>query len=333
MLSSVSKLADKNFIIGFFLPALVALVATVNIFPCPTWMGKICIVIASDNPLADLTYLALVVWVIAVVLLTCNYQAYQLFEGYSWPVSRMSALKRRNLAYFKQLTQKYDTFYAVGDDDNASTAKTTLLSAYPRDESKILPTRFGNAIRAFEIYPTEIYGADAVSVWLRLAAIIPKTFQTLVNDARAQVDFLLNMAIVGPLVGLAAATRLVTEFAVADFSVPPPDLVLLLATLVAGVLVGVVSYRWAVERVSSWGNLVMSAFDLYLPALAKQLGYCLPAPESQRYKFWEDISRVFTYRRQMVDDKWKLVPDCNCVKAALADGAADEKPLETEETK
>ena len=48
----------------------------------------------------------------------------------------------------------------------------------------------------------------------------------------------------------------------------------------------------------------MSSFDLYLSALAKQLGYSLPANSEKRREFWENYSRQATYRDVIKDDLW-----------------------------
>src|SRR5271155_3170324 len=49
--------------------------------------------------------------------------------------------------------------------------------------------RFGNIIRAFEVYPRQVYEADSGNIWPRLASVMSKDFSALQDDARAQVDF------------------------------------------------------------------------------------------------------------------------------------------------
>jgi hypothetical protein len=59
--------------------------------------------------------------------------------------------------------------------------------------------------------------------------------------------------------------------------------------------------------------LVMSAFDCYLPALAGQFGFELPATESKRRNFWTTFSQQLIYRREPNGkspfrlEKWKQV--------------------------
>jgi hypothetical protein len=64
-----------------------------------------------------------------------------------------------------------------------------------------------------------------------------------------------------------------------------------------GALASYLFYRRAVAIVPTWGDLVMSTFDCYLPALAQQLGFELPTTEVARRKFWTTFSQQVTYRR------------------------------------
>jgi hypothetical protein len=56
-----------------------------------------------------------------------------------------------------------------------------------------LPTRFGNAIRSFEVYSRIIYGLEAIDGWPRLLAVIPADYRQAIDDAKAQVDFWVNI--------------------------------------------------------------------------------------------------------------------------------------------
>ena len=64
---------------------------------------------------------------------------------------------------------------------------------FPDEEAWLLPTSFGNTIRAFEVYPRVMYGLDAIPGWLRILAVIPKDYRESVDNAKAQVDFWLNL--------------------------------------------------------------------------------------------------------------------------------------------
>jgi hypothetical protein len=50
--------------------------------------------------------------------------------------------------------------------------------------------------------------------------------------------------------------------------------------------------------------LVRAAFDCYLPALAKQLGYELPKTAVERRQFWIEVSQRVTYHQVLKPERW-----------------------------
>jgi hypothetical protein len=180
-----------------------------------------------------------------------------------------------------------------------------LLARYPTDEAHVLPTAFGNVLRAFEVYPREVYGADAIPVWLRLAAVVPKDHAAQVNGARAQVDCFVNIAflafglVLAALVGAAVHTiGAAMDDGAAAAAGDPPWVRQAVAAAVA-FAVSLLSYRWAVARAAAWGEAVKAAFDCYLPALIGQLGYAVPPTEAERRAFWEQFNDRMLYRYPM----------------------------------
>jgi hypothetical protein len=315
MLSSVSKLADKAFVMGFLLPALLAVFTAVNVFHCPPWFHELCTP-SEKNPFADLTYIALVVWFLAVLLLAVNYWAYRLLEGYLPPLSWLAPLRDWHKRRFTDLTAERARLRELGIMREASRIKTFLINRYPSRVEQVLPTAFGNAIRAFEMYPSDIYGADSISLWPRLGSVIPSSFQAIVNDARAQVDFFVNVCCLSLLLGAAAVIKLVAEWGGTRFAAWPEDGTQLATTAIVASAISAAAYVWSIGRVTDWGNLVKTSFDCYLPALAKQLGYVLPSSEADREQFWRDVGQLTLYHQKMQSGKWELANDSVAVKSA-----------------
>jgi hypothetical protein len=174
--------------------------------------------------------------------------------------------------------------------------------AFPRERKHVLPTRFGNILRAFETYSYDVYGIDSIPGWLRLSGVIPEDFQKLIANARAEVDFFLNNCLLLSAIGV--VTLIATVWSVMGLWLPlaAPDFHIswLLAGEVAPVL-AVACYHMAVSRAPAWGNLVRSAFDLYLPNLAKQMGYALPATLGEQTRFWKKIDDMFLYSKPVPD--------------------------------
>jgi hypothetical protein len=80
---------------------------------------------------------------------------------------------------------------------------------YPQDENDILPTRFGNTLKAAENYPGERYGLDGVNFFPRLVQVIPQEYKSSIDATRNELSFLVNMSIlsVHPLRSLLDAFR------------------------------------------------------------------------------------------------------------------------------
>ena len=85
----------------------------------------------------------------------------------------------------------------------------------PSLEEDVLPTRFGNAIKAFEVYPRDIYGARSASLSrLRLVSVLP-SFISRTNFQGAlevQIDFFVIVAFFPRLFRYSGVAHLVLNF-------------------------------------------------------------------------------------------------------------------------
>jgi hypothetical protein len=186
---SLPKLFDKNFVIGFYLPTLLAVIASAWAFPSVPLLDKVRSLEASEKVLGDLTYLAVIVWVLAIVLMSFNQFQYRFLEGYLPPVSWLPPLRwwhrwrfRRLKTKYKNMMNEWQEKVNKGQDISPKGQRRAAYllrrrkTNYSSTEAEIMPTRFGNTIRSFEVYPRELYCADPIAVWPRLATVIPKEF-------------------------------------------------------------------------------------------------------------------------------------------------------------
>ncbi len=323
MLSSVAKLADKAFVLGYLLPALLAVYLAINLFGCAPWFVALCKT-KAENPFENLTYVALAVWFLGVLLLTVNYWAYRLLEGYLPPVSWLAPLRKWHERRFRSLKAKIQLLDDAGKASEGDKIAWTLVGSYPPDGKPMLPTLFGNTIRAFEYYPVTVYGADGITVWNRLQAVVPASFQALINDARSQVDFFVNICLLSLALALIASAKYVAELFQLHLAAQPADARTLQITVAAALVIAYVAYRWSIGCIGAWGDLMKSAFDCYLPALAVQLGYEPPTPESRRRVFWGEMSQLFIYHERIANGKWNLAkPAAGMADAAGGNGGND----------
>jgi hypothetical protein len=189
-----------------------------------------------------------------------------------------------------------------------------------------MPTAFGNTIRAFEVYSRQVYGADAIAVWLRLAFVIGKEDAGYINGARAQVDCFVNVTCLSILIAAGAlgcalictAESLGGGAAFLGISkVLAPAVARSLLIAAAGIAVSVLSYRCAVARAAAWGEVVKSTFDCYLPALIKKLGYAIPPTEAERRAFWEQLNDRLLFQVPMATE-WPLADQTNAQENHLS---------------
>ncbi|MGA8576556.1 MAG: hypothetical protein WB609_12845 [Candidatus Cybelea sp.] len=332
MYSSLSKIADRNFVIGFFVPALLAtllglwLFETKNPSAAPLLESA-----ASLKSVSDVAVIAIAVWVGGLLLSILNYACYRILEGYTGPLAWIPPLRWWHRYRFSRKLQRAKRLEAEWQEERDSFPATKirqleklryyLARTYPGTLGEIKPTLFGNVIRAFEFYPENIYGADSITIWPRLASVLPKEFQETLNAARAPVDCLVNVCMLA--VGATAYATVVYAESLINHIAPPAGTIPL---LIGAVVTSTIAYRWAVGAAQTWGMVVKSAFDCYLGPLAIQLGYSVPVELKERTAFWNAVSQQAIYHIPMNPQSWQTANDCQqlVVKVPTKDPAVDE---------
>lgn len=326
MLATLPKLADKAFILGFFLPTFLLVLAVAGLFHDQPWGAKVLAVASQKDGWDTLAYFVLAVWGVAVLLMMANHMQLQILEGYRWPVSKMSVFRRREEKRFEgkkaradQLTEQWktqdDKFSEDGKRELARLLRE-LVHEFPPDVGDHLPTRLGNAIRAFEVYSSKVYGADSIPLWLHLSTVISADFQSALDDARAQVNGAVNICFFAATVSLLAIARLLCgiEWHILGTLPYSRDLeaalfnytngIYLLVSLAAAIICRL-AYFFSIELVYAWGDLVKAAFDCYLPDLAKKMGFELAESADKRVAFWLAVSRQAIYWTPLKPEQWK----------------------------
>lgn len=342
MLSALPKLADKAFVVGFFLPVLLFSLAFLALFLDVPSFSNIMRSISKTEDLEKLAYATLAVWLLSILLLMINHVQYRLLEGYVWPLNRISRLRARErdrfLADKKRIDELTEEWKRIGDGFPPQQQRErdrllrTFVRAFPSKEEHLLPTRFGNAIRAFEVYSSDVYGADSVPLWPRLATVISNELKGLLDDARAQVDFMVNICCLAAILAIIATIKLLVRLAawgppwIGQDEFISSSSLYVAVFLLASVVICNVAYRWSIEQIETWGTIVKAAFDCYLPALAKLLGYQLPHGEFEQRAFWIAVSQMAIYHRPMPDGRWPRIRDePEKQKIDRSDGAAPDE--------
>jgi hypothetical protein len=308
MISILPKLADRNFIVGFFLPTLLAAVAMVvllNDFPA---IHRIFNALIIEKKWEESVAFTLAVWVFSVFLMVLNYHFYRIAEGYTVPLAWLGT--KRTTCQRHKLFRERERLIKV--EETAPSEKTRasagsriddldlqIANRFPHESVPTLPTLFGNAIRAFEVYPAVVYGVDAIPAWPRLAGVITKEYASTIADAKAEVDFFLNLFFLLLLIVAIAAGRILYDFYQCGCTLWSEAQVFFVLYAGVSATLAFMSYHGAIARVIAWGHLVKGAFDLYLPALATTLGYELPRTLNERKDFWNAFSLMCSYLKPM----------------------------------
>jgi hypothetical protein len=299
MFSQLPNPLDRDFAIGFFLPAAVlagGVWLVLTAFGFTTTMPDV-------ETLTSAAIAVFAVWLISVALLALNYPILRCLEGYPSPLPKWHPLNAR-LRFWKgrfrttvepalQLDKQIDGALAAGipiplmDADAAARDMRNAAQSFPDEEQWVLATQFGNNFRALEVYSRVIYGIDAIPAWPRLMGVLPDDFRKQMSEANSLLAFSVNL-----IVGLGVTVSVYLLLAVWNWRLPSVWLPVVASLLSIG------SYKMALVRVRRYGEQVKSAFDLFRGELAKQLGLELPRSASTERKMWENVNKMMVFRSQ-----------------------------------
>jgi hypothetical protein len=297
MFGRLSSLFGKNFTIGYFLPGFIFLVANSALFGVPTWIARSGSI--PDWTEADIlkgaTVATIVAWLGGIVLVAFNRAILRTLEGYGAlnPLrlfARWSRFRfRKKLSRLKTLDADY-VKYEKTDEKSFSKTKDKrarlirhLSERYPDHERWVLPTSFGNIVRSFEVYPRVLYGADSVTIWPRLLAVIPEKSRALLDDAKANVDFWINLLVLTICFAgeICIYRQLITNAT---------------CVLVCCFAVILLTRSRSNSAAIEWGRIVKSYFDVFLPELYRKLQLRAPASHSKEIEIWSSFSQAAEYR-------------------------------------
>jgi hypothetical protein len=150
-------------------------------------------------------------------LLGLNTFIYKLFEGYfllsriPWILNRQRNKAIRRLSKIRQLDYLITELPKISSNNDKTARvierlKTQSFSLkaqykldYPHDINMVLPTRFGNILRAAETYPGERFGLDAVLMWPRLIHVMDEDYYKKLDQSNNGLAFIVNSMILSLL--------------------------------------------------------------------------------------------------------------------------------------
>jgi hypothetical protein len=301
-LRDIGAIFSRSFVIGFFIPAAVFLsVATylTYLWYEPTLFDEVStqdVVLAVTGLSAALAFLLQGLWNPIVVFLFQGYlsEARAGLRYYiTWPLYRLLLIAQtlRFQALRRQLEDPKETVRT------RSYVAWQLDRRYPQGPDRVLPTRFGNAVRASEDYSLYRWGVDNAALWPRLEALLSDREKELIEEENAQVAFFLNSCL---------SVTSISLWYILHNLIIHPDVETLTIIIVVGLFVAsYLLYYLGVEAVIRWGTRVRVAVDLHLRELYRTLGISIPSDfADERERLGPMLSQFFLYGSPMDRELW-----------------------------
>jgi hypothetical protein len=298
-LSDITGLLSRYFVVGFFLPAYIAVVAL--------WLaassGFLPNTLERHGDGTELLILGGVALVAALALSGLNYPLTRLVEGY--PLGRLAqrpvlgifvkpplALQRRSYDKLREVADGCDS-----SPDERAHADWRLDRRFPPDRRDLMPTSLGNAIRAFEQHANTRWGLDGVTIWPRIEPLLGADERELHVNAKIDLYVFFNAAVSVVVVGICL---------VIDKAVHTPESTAYWPLYAIPFVAAYVLYRASIEPAIAWGDCVRSSIDLHRVEMYERLGIRAPTSFTDEREMATPINQLLLYGRpHLSDDLWR----------------------------
>jgi hypothetical protein len=281
----LTGILSRYFIVGFYVPSFVVLLLYAESVRA-TWLPA---VYGELDDGTQIIVIGAVAVVVGLALSGLHYPLLRAYEGY--PIYRWRAhplgrplydlMTRRKRKAFEELERRVTS---PEQSPERSAAGDRLDKVFPLREDLILPTRFGNAVRAMESHSYRRYGLDGVAVWPRLERLLSPEERELHVNAECNLAFFVN---------LSAGSATLGGALLLDAVIPGGG---------GGVLGGLIAlalaacfYAAAVGAAKRWGTEVRSSIDIHRLGLYDSLGIPHPTTEAEERTVARHINRLLIY--------------------------------------
>jgi hypothetical protein len=218
-------------------------------------------------------------------------------EGYWYPGLRrlpiLKWLRKRQLKTFAKYWNEWEILYekfnanTLTPEESAQYVRLDrTLRQYPNQDNDFLPTRLGNILRAAERRPYDRYGLDAIICWPRLWLLLPDTARKELQEARAAIN---------NGVRVFAWSILFLVWSIWSLWAIP-----------CAIVSALFAYCWILDSVTTYGDLIESAFDLYRISLYQSLRFPIPENANDERTIGLKITQYLF--RGSLSDQTKFLP-------------------------
>jgi hypothetical protein len=265
----VAGVFSRSFIVGFFLPSFFVLVAVAQ---CLT-SGLLPNVYEKYGDGTRLVILGGTALLLGLLLLGLNYSILRIVEGY--PLRA-----RRDRWYAKWLRDWLVGRHGKRFDEELATARSTtkpeelraqaawrLDLYFPDTREALMPTRFGNAVRAFERHSAKRWGLDSIAAWPWIELLIGQEERDLTANSHGEAAFFVNGSLLSVLAGLWLIVDEIISY--------PLDWYWSWIYMIPFALAYLL-YRWSVGAATRWGSVVRAGIDVHRFELYEKLAVRAP---------------------------------------------------------
>jgi hypothetical protein len=322
---ALAGVLSRRFLIGYFSPWFVAALLITHFVDARTMPG----VVTHTSAGAIVAFCSGFAITTGLIIQGLDYALMRLLEGYPLLNSPRSTrlagyLTRQQRTKYSQLEAEVTALKSLPEgvvetefERAQRHARVTELARrlderFPRDPNRLLPTTFGNVLRAFEMYPYDRWGFDAVVFWPRLEPVLSDGERELQGDAQAVMNFFVNS-----MLALVVMTCVFTYDGLRYDRTTVVDWAgrLIPLILAAG------AYRFAIQAAVGWGDTVRASFDLHHRELLGLLGFRAPLSAADE----RDIAiRAATFLRY--GNEARETPPDNWLPPAAASPVPEDDP-------
>lgn len=323
-MTSIAKEIGRSFVVSCFLPAAV-FVAISRLFFFPIFFENVnrLSILAHSNFEQTLVLVGVVAAFLGYLLWSLNLQLVKLFEGYyfrrllsPWTWRH----KRRRTRMVDEVREAYEDYKQEQDADLREYLEDQFVSKHSKLEESypnygdVMPTAIGNAFRAFEQYPGDRYGIDAVLFWPHLTSVIPSDFCRLIEESNNILAFLLTSCLMCGLLGMESLAALAKLVVLPNLAHITGNILQLLISNSSDcyfyglfAIAAFVAARWfehrALDAGVSFGEVVRSCFDLYHQSLFEKM---VKEPTRKDTKSeWRQLRRSILVDKRAWPKEWK----------------------------
>lgn len=313
----------SNFLVSSMVPSSALVITSVLVFdPGLT-------ILAAFSTLDDIPRLivlglmvAIMTIIIGFTLTALNTYILKMFEGYVKPFpfrflyikSRRKHLQKaynrmqhrdkleEKVRELKKYVKKDPAWKPVFEEWKARHYKAAAEYglSYPEDLDDVMPSRFGNTLKAAENYPGERYGFDGVQFWPRLVHVIDPKYKLSIDSTRNELSFLVNMAVLSAVFAFLCVLAIFISMWAVTGAGTNPGIYLGFAWLTLKYLFLAVLgfgscyffYNASIFSVGSFGLMIRSSFDLFRLDLLKKLGVERPKDSIEEFDTWNDLNEL-----------------------------------------